>query len=672
MTDDRITADPWLSALTPRSVEDLTAWTSNFARAQALLAEFALDPQVQANGLQAASPWGDPASWLALIPPPFGMAGLANLSGAPATAPLSDGVAPPIPGVGMRPWPATGVAPETGNDTANTAAAGAATIPGLAATPWPATGKTDPFAGVEAWWKSGIEAWQAILGAMLPASAAGDAPSAANPPRDDKRFAAPDWREQPVFALIKQSYDLFAARMFAAAESTPVTDERAREQLRFATQNIVDAMAPTNFAATNPEVMRRTLETRGANLVKGLEHMLADLKRGQLTHVDADRFEVGGNIATTPGKVVHRTDLYELIHYAPITDTVLRTPLIVFPPWINRFYILDLNEKKSFVRWALDQGLSMFMVSWRSADASMRDLDWDDYVAAQIEAIATVREALDVDAVHAIGYCVAGTTLAATLALLAARGADDAVRSATFFTAQVDFEDAGDLGLLVTEPNLQLIEQLSAPGYFDGRYMAATFNALRGRDLIWNYVVSNYLLGEDYAPFDLLYWNGDTTNLPPKWHGAYLRDLYRDNKLVEAGGVTIDGTQIDLRQVKIPAYIQAGEDDHIAPATSVFRMTQLFSGPTRFVLAGSGHIAGVINPPSAQKYQYWRNDRRVDSLEEFVADATETKGSWWPDWIEWIAAFDRDEERVPATGARVPGETLPALGDAPGEYVRAR
>lgn len=639
MTDERSATDPWLSALAPPSADDLAAWTSNFARAQALLTEFALDPQSRHSPVSTLAPWADPASWLSLMPPLFG----APSPAAPATPADEAAAAMPLAGVGMRPWPATGA---------------------------PAA---DPMQALEQWWQSGISAWQQMLANLMPASPASS--DAATAPKPDKRFAAPDWREQPVFAFIRQSYDAFAERMFAAAESAPVADERAREQLRFATQNIVDAMAPTNFAATNPEVMRRTLETRGANLVKGLEHMLADMRRGQLTHVDASRFEVGGNIATTPGKVVHRTDLFELIHYAPTTASVYRTPLVIFPPWINRFYILDLNEKKSFVRWALDRGLSVFMVSWRSADASMQELVWDDYVAAQIEAIATVREALEVDAVHAIGYCVAGTTLAATLALLAARGADDAVRSATFFTAQVDFEDAGELGLMVTEPHLQLIEQLSAPGYFDGRYMAATFNALRGRDLIWNYVVSNYLLGEDYAPFDLLYWNGDTTNLPPKWHGAYLRDLYRDNRLVVPGGVTIDGTPLDLRQVKTPTYIQAGKDDHIAPARSVFRMTQLFSGPTRFVLAGSGHIAGVVNPPSAQKYQYWRNDRRVDSLEAFVAGATETKGSWWPDWIEWIAAFDAEEDgdgRVPAEGSRLPGVALPAIADAPGDYVKAR
>jgi polyhydroxyalkanoate synthase len=401
--------------------------------------------------------------------------------------------------------------------------------------------------------------------------------------------------------------------------------------------------------------------------------MLRDIRKGQLTHTDEEAFEVGRNIAVTPGKVVKRTPLYELIQYSPTRDEVYETPLIIFPPWINRFYILDLNPKKSFIKWAVDQGLTVFVVSWKSADESLAETTLDDYVMrGQVDAIDTVRELLGVEQVHLIGYCVAGTTLAATLALLEARGQADKVASATFFTAQVDFSEAGDLNLFVADETLQLIEQISADkGFLDGRYMAATFNMLRGRDLIWSYVTNNYLMGEDYAPFDLLHWNSDTTNLPAKWHQSYLRDFYRDNKLVRAGELVVDGTPIDIHKVRTPTYVQAGREDHIAPAASVWKITHYFQGPLRFVLAGSGHIAGVVNPPEAQKYQYWTNDEKPASLDEFVAGATEHKGSWWPDWVEWIGALS--ERKIPAKGPRVPGKgKLKAIEDAPGSYVKAR
>ena len=370
--------------------------------------------------------------------------------------------------------------------------------------------------------------------------------------------------------------------------------------------------------------------------------------------------------------MVKRTPLYELIHYAPTTKSVSKIPLLIFPPWINRFYILDLTPEKSFIRWAVEQGLSVFVVSWKSADASMKDVVWDDFIErGQIDAIDTVRELLDVPAVHTIGYCVAGTTLAATLALLTARGEADKVASATFFTAQVDFTQAGDLQMFVDDEQMKLFEALSPDGFLDGRYMAATFNLLRGRDLIWNYVANNYLMGAEYTPFDLLHWNSDVTNLPAKWHQSYLADLYRDNKLVTPGAIAVAGTPIDLTRVATPTYVQAGREDHIAPAESVWKITHYFTGPLRFVLAGSGHIAGVVNPPSAGKYQYWINEDGADSLTAFVAGSREVKGSWWPDWRQWIAALDG--ETVPAKGARIPGKgPLPALEDAPGSYVRTR
>jgi polyhydroxyalkanoate synthase len=401
--------------------------------------------------------------------------------------------------------------------------------------------------------------------------------------------------------------------------------------------------------------------------------MLKDIAAGQLTQTKPGAFEVGRNLATTPGKVVKQTPLYQLIQYTPTTDTVLKTPVVIFPPWINRFYILDLSPEKSFVKWCVDQGISLFMVSWKSADESIAGASLDDYVLdGQVDAIETVRNLLGVESVHAVGYCVAGTTLAATLAYLQAKGEAEKVKSATFLTAQVDFTEAGDLKLFLGDETMSLLQQLTAEkGYLDGRYMAATFNLLRGRDLIWSYVVNNYLLGEEPPPFDLLHWNSDTTNLPASWHRDYLETLYRGNKLAMKGGISIAGVPVDIDAVVTPSYVQAGREDHIAPPQSVWKIMTHFAGPKRFVLAGSGHIAGVVNPPAAQKYQYWINERPAVTLEAFVEGAEEHKGSWWPDWLGWLRALDADV--VPAKGARVPGKgKLKGLEDAPGAYVKAR
>jgi polyhydroxyalkanoate synthase len=550
------------------------------------------------------------------------------------------------------------------------AAAAQAPDPGKAAAGWPGMAMFgDPARVMQMQadlWTEGLSIWQRALG--LPQESAALAEKADK----DRRFAAPEWRDNPLYDTIRQTYLLISDRLLGAVDAIDGVDDETRARLRFTTKAFVDAMAPSNFALTNPQVIERAMATKGESLLKGLEHLLADLERGQLSHVDTGAFEVGRNIAATPGKVIRQTPLYQLIQYAPATDQVLAVPLIIFPPWINRFYILDLNPKKSFIKWAVDQGLSVFVVSWKSADASLADIGLDDYVLAQAEVIDAVREALGVERVHAIGYCVAGTMLAATLALLEARSEAGKVASATFFTAQVDFAEAGDLKLFIGDEQMGLIQQLSADkGYLDGRYMAATFNLLRGRDLIWSYVTSNYLMGEDYPQFDLLFWNGDTTNLPAKWHRAYLTQLYRENKLVQPGGVTIDGVPIDLRTVKVPTYVQAGREDHIAPPQSVWKITRHFSGPLKFVLAGSGHIAGVVNPPEAGKYQYWTNDKKADTLDQFLAGATETRGSWWPDWIEWIRGIADAE--VAAKGARVPGKgRLKAIEDAPGSYVKAR
>jgi len=517
-------------------------------------------------------------------------------------------------------------------------------------------------AGADAWAK-GLEAWGRMLG--LETGSADE--------RKDRRFAAPEWRENPVFDQIRQTYLALSDRLLGTVEQIEGLDDEDRARLHFATKSFVDAMSPSNFALTNPQVLKKTIETRGENLLKGLANMLEDIAAGQLTQTRPGAFEVGKNLATTPGKVIKETPLYQLIQYTPTTDEVLETPVLVFPPWINRFYILDLSPEKSFVKWCVDNGLSLFMVSWKSADESIADATLEDYVLrGQVDAIDTVRELLGVEGVHAVGYCVAGTTLAATLAWLHTKKREKKVRSATFLTAQVDFTLAGDLKLFTGPETMALLDRLTAEkGYLDGRYMAATFNLLRGRDLIWNYVVNNYLLGEEPPPFDLLHWNSDTTNLPGRWHRAYLQDLYAGNKLAQKGGIEIDGTSIDINEVTTPAYIQAGREDHIAPPESVWKIMDHFAGEKRFVLAGSGHIAGVVNPPAANKYCYWVNDGPAATLEDFVEGAKERKGSWWPDWLAWLEK--RDPKRVKVKGARIPGKgKLKAIEDAPGSYVRAR
>ncbi|MBU2588663.1 MAG: class I poly(R)-hydroxyalkanoic acid synthase [Alphaproteobacteria bacterium] len=521
-----------------------------------------------------------------------------------------------------------------------------------------------------------LKLWSGVMERFVAgATGGGKAPEAPDPaalPKSDRRFADPAWREHPAFLLLHQTYLLLADYFRQSVKGMDGLDKAKRQQLEFAVSALTEAMSPDNFVALNPAVMKRTVETRGQNLVRGMQHLINDMKRGQLTHTDPDAFRLGENLAATPGKVVHETPLYQLIQYSPTTGTVLEVPLIIFPPWINRFYILDLTPKKSFIKWAVDQGLSVFVVSWKSADESMADVVWDDYIRAQIDAIDHVRARLKVLHVHAIGYCVAGTTLAATLAILSRRGEADKVKSATFFTAQVDFEKSGDLKNFIDDGQLEMIGQLSSQqGYLDGRYLAAAFNALRGRDLIWNYVVNNYLLGEDYPAFDLLHWNGDVTNLPAKWHNDYLRDLYRDNKLVVPDALQADGTPIDLTQVATPSFVQAGREDHIAPAESVWRITQHFAGPMEFLLAGSGHIAGVVNPPAAGKYQYWVGDSAAPSLKAFVESATEHPGSWWPHWLEWL--HRQSDTRVPAKGKRAPGGKGDAgIEDAPGRYVKTR
>ena len=523
-----------------------------------------------------------------------------------------------------------------------------------------AVATTDPLKA----YRAALDAWGAVLEPL--AKAGRDKVDTS-----DRRFTAPQW-EHPVFDLVRQSYQVMSEHMLTAADQLVGLADHEKAKMDFALRSIIEAMSPANSPFTNPVALERAMETNGASLISGMQNLIQDMQRGQITHTDPTAFKLGENIAATEGKVVHQTPLYQLIQYDPTTEGVLETPLIIFPPWINRFYILDLTAEKSFIKYCVDHGITVFIVSWKSADSTMKDIVWDDYIAAQIDAIDTARSVLDVRDVHAIGYCVAGTTLAATLAILAATGAADKVRSATFFTAQVDFSTSGELLHFIDDQQIAIMEALSAPqGYMDGRFLALTFNMLRGKDLIWSTVVKNYLLGEDYPAFDLLHWNGDVTNLPAKWHRNYVIDLYRDNRLVKPDDLSALGTPIDLRRVKTPTYIQAGREDHIAPAESVWKLHDHFTGPKKFVLAGSGHIAGVVNPPAQMKYQYWTNDAAAPSLEAFIEGATETKGSWWPDWLVWLT--EKGNARVPATGGRQPGQgTLKALESAPGSYVKAR
>ncbi|PEQ13030.1 class I poly(R)-hydroxyalkanoic acid synthase [Novosphingobium sp. PC22D] len=521
-------------------------------------------------------------------------------------------------------------------------------------------------------WTDALSLFETVLGHYGIGPKAGEQ-AEADPdlPRKDRRFADPAWRRQPFFAVLHQLYLLLSEHLVGTAEALDDLEPARKRQLVFATKMLVDSLSPSNFPMTNPIALEMAVETKGESLVRGLEHLLDDLRRGQVTHTNPGAFRLGENIAVTPGKVIHETPLFQLIQYTPTTDRALKIPLVIFPPWINRFYILDLNAKKSFVRWAVEQGVTVFLVSWKSADASMADVVWDDYIGAQIEAIDHVRERLSVPSVHTIGYCVAGTTLAATLAVLAKKGEADKVASATFFTAQVDFEEAGDLKNFVDDQQIETIGHLSPEGYVDGRYLAATFNLLRGNDLIWSYVEKNYLKGEDYPAFDLLHWNGDVTNLPARWHRDYLRDLYRDNRMVIPNSLSACGVGIDLTRIETPCYIQAGREDHIAPPHSVWKLTHLIRGPFTFLLAGSGHIAGVVNPPSSGKYQYWTNDSSPETLEAFMEGAEEHPGSWWPHWRQWLETID--DKTVTTRGKRRPGgRGDKVIEDAPGRYVAQR
>ncbi len=491
--------------------------------------------------------------------------------------------------------------------------------------------------------------------------------------KTDRRFKDDAWRENEVFDFIRQSY-LLSARFFTnVVQGTEGLDPKAAQKVDFYTRQFVDAMSPSNFLLTNPEVLRRTAETGGENLLKGLSNLISDLERGKgqlrIRMTDEQAFKVGGNIAVTPGKVVFRTELMELIQYSPATEQVLKRPLMIIPPWINKFYILDLRPKNSFIRWAVEQGHTVFVLSWVNPDEKLAEKGFDDYMRDGVyAALDAIEKATGEKHVNAIGYCLGGTLLSCTLAHMAARK-DTRIKSATFFTTMVDFEEAGELGVFIDEEQLQSLEEkMQKRGFLEGAEMATTFNMLRANDLIWSFVVSNYLMGQEPFPFDLLYWNGDSTRMPARMHSFYLRRMYQQNDLVKPGAIELDGVPIDLRKIKLPTYLLATREDHIAPWLSAYRATQIYGGKLRFVLAASGHIAGVVNPPEAGKYSHWINEELPPDPQDWFRGATELAGSWWPDWQRWVTGLDKT--MVPA---RIPGGgELPALGDAPGDYVKVQ
>ena len=491
------------------------------------------------------------------------------------------------------------------------------------------------------------------------------------PEPGDNRFKDPDWSEGQYFDFWKQAYLITSRWAEDLTRSTEGVDEKTRQKALFYLNQMLAALSPSNFALTNPEVIRTTLATNAENLVQGMAHFVHDLEQSKdllsISQTDLSAFEIGRNLAVTPGKVIFQNDLIQLIQYAPATEEVYERPLLVVPPWINKYYILDLTPEKSFVKWAVEQGFTVFLVSWVNPDATLAQKTFGDYMhEGVLAAIDAVIRQTGSPKINALGYCVGGTLLAATLAYMAAKG-DDRVESASFLAAQVDFSEAGDLLVFIDDTQLKALEEMMAEqGYLDGSRMAAVFNMLRPRDLIWPYVVNNYLLGKKPFPFDLLFWNADSTRLPAANHAFYLREFYHLNRLAK-GEMQLGGVRLDLSRVTIPVYELFTKEDHIAPAASVFRGSKLFGGPVRLTMAGSGHIAGVVNPPGKKKYQFWANGP-ADSLQDWMATAIETAGSWWPDWAAWLAQYSglKVPARNPSNGP------LWAIEDAPGSYVKSR
>ena len=494
------------------------------------------------------------------------------------------------------------------------------------------------------------------------------------PAKGDRRFKHDDWQQNFLYDYIKQSYLIAAKHLHQTVGSVQGLDDQTAKKVDFYTRQYIDALSPSNFVLTNPEVLRETVASGGQNLVKGLNNLLEDLESGDGKQVrvkmtDPSAFQVGGNLAITPGKVVYQNDLMQLVQYAPLTTEVYKRPLLILPPWINKFYILDMREKNSFVRWATGQGHTVFIVSWINPDASHAEITFDQYLLhGPLDALAAIEKATGEREVDAIGFCLGGTLLATTLAYMAATG-DNRIKSATFFATMIDFAEPGELEVFVDEKQVASLEKkMKERGFLEGSEMATTFNMLRANDLIWSFVVNNYLLGKDPFPFDLLYWNSDSTRMPAAMHSFYLRNMYINNLLRTPGGLTLNDVPIDLAKVKVPLYFVSTLEDHIAPWKSTYAGAQLFNGKVRFVLGGSGHIAGIINPPAANKYGYWTNDKLADAPQEWLEAAAQHAGSWWSDWAKWVEQYAGDK-----VAARAPGDgKLKVLEDAPGSFVKLR
>ncbi|MDY0029220.1 MAG: class I poly(R)-hydroxyalkanoic acid synthase [Pseudobdellovibrionaceae bacterium] len=494
--------------------------------------------------------------------------------------------------------------------------------------------------------------------------------------KGDRRFKDPIWQDSFVFDFIRQSYLLTSQWLQKSVRNADTLPERERNKLDFYTRLFTDALAPTNFAMTNPEVLRETLSSNGQNLLRGLENLVEDLQRGdgelEISKTRYAAFEVGKNLATTAGSVIFQNDLMQLIQYTPSTKTVFKTPLLVLPPWINKYYILDMRPENSFIKWAVDQGHTVFVISWVNPDKKLSQKSFESYMKeGLIEALDQIEKQTGEPQVNVVGYCIGGTLLATSLAYLTAHKHDKRVASATFLTTLIDFHQAGDLSIFVDDEYLKIIdEKMDKAGYLEGSNLRQTFSLLRANDLIWSFVVNNYMLGKEPFPFDLLYWNDDSTNMPAEMHRFYLRNMYRDNKLCKAGGIKIGKTPIDVSKIKVPSYFISTKEDHIAPWKSTYEGMMLLSGKKRFVLAASGHVAGVINPPAANKYHYWVNDKIDDRehAEEWLDQAEQREGSWWSDWAEWVKAHAG--KQIPA---RDPEKgTLKAIEPAPGSYIKMK
>lgn len=502
--------------------------------------------------------------------------------------------------------------------------------------------------------------WKEMLGSKIPAIS-------------DRRFTAPEWHSNPLHAFNAAAYLLNARFLMSMAEAVEATP-RAKQKIRFAIQQMVDAMSPANFLVSNPEALQKIIETKGESLTKGITHMLEDLQKGHISQTDESAFEVGRNVATTEGAVVFENELFQLIQYKPLTKTVHERPLLLVPPCINKYYILDLQPENSLVRYAVEQGNTVFLVSWCNPDASLGHATWDDYILnGAVKAINVVQEISGKDQINALGFCVGGTIISSALALLAGRG-ENPIASLTLLTALLDFSDTGVIDVFIDEAQVAMREKsIGSGGLMPGRDFASAFSSLRPNDLVWNYVKSNYLKGEDPPPFDLLYWNADSTNLPGPMFCWYLRNMYLEDNLKVPGKVKVAGEKIDLSKIDAPVFVYGSREDHIVPWTAAYESTSLLNPKkrtrNRFILGASGHIAGVINPPAKKKRSYWTNDNPAASAEEWLGSATENPGSWWPEWASFLAKHGG--KQVPAP-RKYGNAKYKEIESAPGRYVKVK